>query len=559
MLKNLKIKNVALIEIIEINFEKGLNVFTGESGSGKSLILDSLNTLFGGTNIPPQHLIRPGEQECLIEAVFTNSTKIQNWFRENNIKNDFNELKVKRISNRKNKKMLTKYQINNSYVNKRVMNSLGLVLLEFAGQNDSLLFSSQDNQRMIIDELGQADLHKINRKVTKIFQKIKILKQDIQVISSQRQKDIERHFASLKILQILEEADLNNKDEINDLKAEEIKLANNVELNSAVKEVLSKFDNYGSEVLTVDSLINESIKKLTKISKYDSTINDFSEKLIKIQEQINYLICNLHDYLNSIDNREDRLATIQKRLYDLQNLEKTFSLELPYLIQKRNELRQVVSPQNNEQNINDLKIELEKLSTSLLDLANIQSSKRKNIAKNLENNIISTLKILGLHNASFKINFDLKELSENGHDNISFLFSANPDQDLAPLNKIISGGEMSRFLLALKANLLSNSATLFLDEIDSGLSGNSLKFLITLIKRISNKQQIFCITHQPSLAACADTHFKVTKQFYNGLTHTVLKVLNTKKQRQNELVEMIGGGFDEASEYALCLIDKAAA
>ena len=559
MLKNLKIKNVALIEIIEINFEKGLNVFTGESGSGKSLILDSLNTLFGGTNIPPQHLIRPGEQECLIEAVFTNSPKIQNWFRENNIKNDFNELKVKRISNRKNKKMLTKYQINNSYVNKRVMNSLGLVLLEFAGQNDSLLFSSQDNQRMIIDELGQADLHKINQKVTKIFQKIKILKQDIQVISSQRQKDIERHFASLKILQILEEADLNNKDEINDLKAEEIKLANNVELNSAVKEVLSKFDNYGSEVLTVDSLINESIKKLTKISKYDSTINDFSEKLIKIQEQINYLICNLHDYLNSIDNREDSLATIQKRLYDLQNLEKTFSLELPYLIQKRNELRQVVSPQNNEQNINDLKIELEKLSTSLLDLANIQSSKRKNIAKNLENNIISTLKILGLHNASFKINFNYKELSENGHDNISFLFSANPDQDLAPLHKIISGGEMSRFLLALKANLLSNSATLFLDEIDSGLSGNSLKFLITLIKRISNKQQIFCITHQPSLAACADTHFKVTKQFYNGLTHTVLKVLNTKKQRQNELVEMIGGGFDEAGEYALCLIDKAAA
>ena len=118
---------------------------------------------------------------------------------------------------------------------------------------------------------------------------------------------------------------------------------------------------------------------------------------------------------------------------------------------------------------------------------------------------------------------------------------------------------MSRFLLALKANLLSNSATLFLDEIDSGLSGNSLKFLITLIKRISNKQQIFCITHQPSLAACADTHFKVTKQFYNGLTHTVLKVLNTKKQRQNELVEMIGGGFDEAGEYALSLIDKAAA
>jgi len=138
MLIQLKLKNIALIEIIEINFEKGLNIITGDSGSGKSLILDSLNVLFGGTNIPLKHLIRPGKKECLIEAKFSNSSKLTDWFSRNGFKEISGEIFVKRQSYKKNNKIHSKYTINNLSVNKKVLGKLGLLLVDFAGQSDHL-------------------------------------------------------------------------------------------------------------------------------------------------------------------------------------------------------------------------------------------------------------------------------------------------------------------------------------------------------------------------------------------------------------------------------------
>jgi len=559
VLKSLKIKNVALIEIIEINFEKGLNVFTGDSGSGKSLILDSLNTLFGGSNIPPNHLIRPGTNECSIEAVFTNTQIIKNWLIKNKIPTNLELLKVRRLSTKKNTKISNNYFVNNFKVSKKIIISLGTLLLDFSGQNDSFLLRSQDYLRSIIDELGSNELTKINNAVRKEWKKMNLLKKEINISSMKLQKAIENHFASTKILKILDDANLGYPNEIETLKSEQIKLANNVELSNSVEFSLSKLNDYGHEISSVTTLIFESLKKLNRVIQYDQSINDFTEKLTFIQEQVDELIVNLSNYLNSVDNREDSLKVIQDRLFKLQNLEKTFSLELPDLIKKRDELRDISSEENCENKLKTLNNQFQKTSEVFQQCLNIQSSKRKLIANQLIKNVTATLKFLGLKNASFNIEILDTEFSENGKDNISFLFSANPDQDLAPIHKVISGGEMSRFLLALKSNISKTSETIFLDEIDSGLSGDSLKFLIRLIRDISKKQQILCITHQPNLAACADVHFKVQKRFQNGLTYTNLTCLKTKKQRQNELVQLIGGGFDEASDYALTLLNKAAA
>ena len=149
--------------------------------------------------------------------------------------------------------------------------------------------------------------------------------------------------------------------------------------------------------------------------------------------------------------------------------------------------------------------------------------------------------------------------SGDGIDSINFLFSANPDQKLAPLSSVISGGEMSRFLLALKSSISKKPNTFFLDEIDSGLSGKSLFSLVELIKEISKDQQVLCITHQPSLAAGGLAHFKVTKNVINGITYTSILKLTTKKQRRHELIELIGGGSSELNQYASKLLDQAAA
>jgi len=157
------------------------------------------------------------------------------------------------------------------------------------------------------------------------------------------------------------------------------------------------------------------------------------------------------------------------------------------------------------------------------------------------------------------IQFAESNPSSNGTDDINFLFSANPDQKLAPLSSVISGGEMSRFLLAIKSSISKKPNTFFLDEIDNGLSGKSLFSLVELIKKISIDQQVLCITHQPFLAAEGLTHFKVQKNVIDGITYTSISKLITKKQRKHELIELIGGGFGEANDYASKLIERAAA
>ena len=162
MLIQLKLKNVALIEIIEINFEKGLNVLTGDSGSGKSLILDSLNVLFGGTNIPLNHLIRPGKDHCVIESKFSSSLQINDWLINNGFQENLSELIIKRKSFKKNNKVLSKYTLNDFSINKKLLQELGRFLIDFAGQSDSFLFDSQEYRRLIIDDLGSKEFKETN-------------------------------------------------------------------------------------------------------------------------------------------------------------------------------------------------------------------------------------------------------------------------------------------------------------------------------------------------------------------------------------------------------------
>ena len=258
-------------------------------------------------------------------------------------------------------------------------------------------------------------------------------------------------------------------------------------------------------------------------------------------------------------NQKSNLSEIQQRLFFLKNLERTFSLDLPQLIEKRNQLKTYFQKNDTNNEICNLEDQIQKLNNNLKSLFIIQSAERKKIAKKLENSVISILRNLGLENANFSIQFSEGQPSGDGIDNINFLFSANPDQKLAPLSNVISGGEMSRFLLAIKSSISKKPNTFFLDEIDNGLSGKSLFSLVELIKEISQDQQVLCITHQPFLAAGGLAHFKVNKNVINGITYTSISKLTTKNQRKHELVELIGGGFGEANDYASRLLDRAAA
>ena len=559
MLIQLRIENIALIEIIEINFEKGLNIITGDSGSGKSLILDSLNVLFGGTNIPLKHLIRPGKDYCVIEAKFSLSSQINNWLTKNGFKNNSSELSIKRKSYKKNNKILSKYSINNLSINKQLLEKLGRLLIDFAGQSDTFIFDSQEKRRSIIDDLCPQELRDTSIKIKNIWGERQYLKGLINEKIESFRKQEENNLVIKQMLRSLEEANLNSADEILELEALENKLVNNLEIINSIRLSLDNLNNFNHDQPSVAFLINQSIKNLNKTADFDLKIQKFRERLLCIQTDAEDLIFALNTYLQDIENHESNLPDIQKRLFFLKNLERTFSLGLPKLIEKRDQLNKHFLNNDQDNEISSMHDQLKNLECDLNNLFIIQSNERKKIAKQLQNLIISTLRNLGLKNANFSIQFSESKPSSDGIDNIDFLFSANPDQKLAPLSNVISGGEMSRFLLAIKSSISKKPNTFFLDEIDNGLSGKSLFSLVELIKEISKDQQVLCITHQPFLAAGGLAHFKVNKNVFEGTTYTSISKLTTKKQRKEELVELIGGGFGEANDYASSLLDRAAA
>ena len=559
MLIQLKIENFALIEIIEINFEKGLNIFTGDSGSGKSLILDSLNVLFGGTKIPLNHLIRPGKDHCVIEAKFSSSFQINKWLISKGFESSFSELKIQRKSYRKNNKVLSKYSLNNLSINKQILEELGRLLIDFAGQSDTFIFDSLDKRRLIIDDLCSQEFKDTSAKIKNIWGECEVLKQLIKEKVEFSKKQQENNFAIKEMLKILEQANLVSKDEILELESLQNKLVNKLEIHNSVQTTLDNLNNARHDQPSVAFLINQSIKNLNRTADFDLKIEKFREHLLKVQVDVENLIFVLNSYIRDGEIDESNLPEIQKRLFFLKNLERTFSMDLAQLIEKRNQLRNHFQKNDIDNEIHSMVVQMRNFQSNLNTLFTIQSSERKKIAKKLEHSVISILKNLGLENANFSIQFSECNSSKDGIDNINFLFSANPDQKLAPLSNIISGGEMSRFLLAIKSSISKKPNTFFLDEIDNGLSGKSLFSLVELIKEISKDQQVLCITHQPFLAAAGLAHFKVNKNVIDGITYTSISKLNTKKQRKLELIELIGGGSSEVNEYASRLLEQAAA
>ncbi len=559
MLIQLKIENIALIEIIEINFEKGLNIITGDSGSGKSLILDSLNALFGGTNIPLKHLIRPGKDFCVIEAKFSSSSQINNWLISNGFEITSSEIQIKRKSYKKNNKILSKYSFNDLPINRQSLEKLGGFLIDSAGQSDTFIFDSLDKRRLIIDDLCSQEFRETSERIKSIWGETKVLKglMDEKIEFSKNQE--EKNLAIKHMLKSLEEADLNSSEEILELELVEKKLVNNLEINNSIKSSLENLNNFSHEEPSVTSFINHSIKILNKTADFDIKIQKFREKLLNIHTDIEDLIFDLNSYLQEVENPESNLTEIQKRLFFLKNLERTFSLDLTQLIEKRDQLKTYFQQNDQDIDISRIQAQIENLQSNLNSLFVIQSTERKKIAKQLQISVMSILSNLGLENANFSIQFSECKPSGDGIDDINFLFSANPDQKLAPLSDVISGGEMSRFLLAIKSSISKQPNTFFLDEIDSGLSGKSLFSLVELIKEISKNQQVLCITHQPFLAARGSAHFKVNKNVIDGTTYTSITKLTTKNQRKNELIELIGGGSCEVNEYASRLLDRSAA
>ncbi|MEB3350931.1 MAG: DNA repair protein RecN, partial [Cyanobacteriota bacterium] len=268
---------------------------------------------------------------------------------------------------------------------------------------------------------------------------------------------------------------------------------------------------------------------------------------------------DLDRYGGSLESDPDTLAALQERMAQLKALERRHGLDLPALIQRRDQLRDQLAPGGAAASLAALEAAEARARADRDRSHQALSSARAAAARTLEQQLLAALRPMGLANVRFAVAIEPAEPGEEGADAVAFLFSANPGQPLAPLADVASGGEMSRFLLALKTCLAGADphVTLLFDEIDTGVSGKVSGAMAALLQRLAGQRQVFCVTHQPLLAAAADHHFKVAKQVVDGLTHTRVSALRDTASRQRELAELAGGDSGEARSYAASLLARA--
>lgn len=524
MLLNLHLKNFILIEEINIEFNDRINIISGETGSGKSMIVDSILICLGYKS--PNNIIRQDKEYSFIELTFSSNYNISDILMEEGI---FLEKDDNIIISRKIYKNRNLVKINGISVALSVVKKIAKELIDISSQNDQINSINKNNQINILDEFGNIDISNLKEKYSEYIEIYNNYK-------SLMEKDITRELSFLKYeYEELEEADLseNEEDEIFENYKKQI---NAYEIKEQCNNILNYLVYYDNSIDKQLFNINNSVGF---IEKYDKNISTVLEYIENIFSNISDIKLEINNVLENYDFSIDEMNKNKERLDLLSKLKYKYKKEINELIVYKDELlEQILSLENFDKNRENLKKELEIKKIEVEEEAKNISIKRKEISKILEIKIMEGLKELAFNNELlFKIDIKNKEVGINGIDDINFLISTNKGTSLGELNKVLSGGEMSRFLLLIK-KILSNKndiQTLIFDEIDTGISGmTSWKIAKKIIEL---NKQLIVITHLPQIASIADKYFLINKKNNDYNTITELLELN-EEEIVNEIARM---------------------
>ena len=546
MLLHLTIKNFALIEELEFDLTDGLNILTGETGAGKSMIIDALDMLLGGR--ASSDYIRDGKDKAIIEASFT----IKNNQLVKDVLSDlgFDSSKDKIILNRElNISGNNKSRINGRIVTLDMTRDISQYLIDIYGQHEHQSLLDSQNHLKLLDEYGEEKVGEIKKEVKNTYQNLKQKRDRLNNI----EKNAEEREKRIDLLEFqideIETAELEMGEDKELL--EEKKRLNNAE---KINEIVAK----GYNTIYESDMHQEAIMdKLGEIKKDFSPIIDFDNELKEIQEtletviyQIEDVAMRMSDYVDKIEFNPQRVKEVEQRLDLVNKLKRKYgdSIEeiLKYYKDKKKELKSLKEADNNNQ---QLEKEVSQLEKQYLQQANKLSELRKDIARKLEKEAMAELNDLAMDDIRFKVSFEKpSDYSINGIDRIEFLISPNPGSALRPLQKIASGGELSRIMLALKiiTSDVDQTSTLVFDEVDSGIGGRTAKLVANKLAVLAQNYQLLCITHLPQIAALADGHNLIRKKVNNGTTSTELKSLD-RKDRIRELARMLDGSLDQTT------------
>lgn len=537
MLINLHVKNLALIKEVDVDFSNGLIVLTGETGAGKSLLLGSVNIALG--NKVSKDIIRNGEDFALVELTFLTKKEQADFIRNMDIfVDDDNIITV----SRKITESRSVSKINGETVNVKTLKTIMEMLIDIHGQHDhqSLLYPTKHLE--ILDKFAKdkiehklADLKELNNNYKKLKQKLDEYSMD----EAQRAREIE--FAKFEVDEI-EQANLKENEDV-DLETTYKKMAGAkdvaVELSSIYQ--LISYENENG----VGSQINRAISLINSVKSDDEKITQFKECLYDIDSMCKDLDSDIVDYTESLEFDSNYINEIENRLNTINHLKIKYgnSIEkiLEYQNEKQNYLDELI---NYEEEINNIKSEIDSI---YLDMENISldiSEERKKAALVLQEQVTKSLIDLNFMAVNFEISIERSNtITDNGFDNVNFMISTNPGEPVRLLNKVASGGELSRIMLAIKSILASEDEidTLIFDEIDTGISGKTATMVAEKMANISRHHQVICISHLSQIAAMADNHYLIEKKLENNSTITNIKKLSGDESIE-ELVRINGDG-----------------
>lgn len=525
MLKILSIWNFALIEHVQIDFDKGLNILTGETGAGKSILLGALGMVIGRrTNIDA---IRSGCEFMRVEAVFTlDNNLVKDFLTKYNILVEDDDLIITRQININGKNSI---QINNCHTTMAILRQLGELLVDIHGQHA--------NQALLkpIKQLSLIDMY------------------DGDAIQKQKEAYLEKYYQWLQIKQKLANSKINTQEmaqrldmlkwQINEIENAKLTLDEDEKLESEIKvlanaEKISLLTQDAYKLLyegengkfAILSSLSQVRKDLENLAQYDENMAKVHQILDEAYFQIQDSADEIRNYGESIDYNPQKLDMMQSRLNDIDKLKRKYgnTIEeiLNYLAKAKEELTYI---ENYDDNLAKLEQELSLLAKDVSQEALILHELRQKSAKALEMAIMKELASLSMADAKFVINLTLNnDFTENGADDVEILFSANLGEDLKSLAKIVSGGELSRIALALKTITAKKDDIdlMVFDEVDTGVGGKTAQMMAEKIARIALYRQVICITHLPQIAAMADAHFYISKETKNNKTFTTIDEIN---------------------------------
>ena len=532
MLSLLHIENIAVIESADISFDQGFNVLTGETGAGKSIVIDAISAILGERAY--RDMIRTGTNKASVRAVFTDVSELS-WFADNGVEYD-PETVIQREIHLDGKNVC---RVNGSLVSVSILRKLGIQLINIHGQHDSASLFDEDNHLTFLDAFG--DNENLRTDYSEKYDAVARLRREIDRMTMDEGEKLRRMETLKYQIAEIEKADLEAGED--EALEERRKILQNAEKLSNGMDTAVECLYGGDESDGAAGLLAQAEYALARLAKFSDSFAAMHDRVADLMYQVQDVAEEVRDARDDLSYSADELEQIESRLDVIHRLRRKYGVTcediLAYLDKAKKELDDIEFA---DDHLERLKKNLKKAEKTAWEAARELRKNRKETAESMSERILTELAQLDMPRVQFSCEFTETDLTANGADTVAFYMSANAGEALKPMSKVASGGELARIMLAMKNVLAEKDQvnTLIFDEVDTGVSGRAAQKVAEKLRAVASHKQVLCVTHLPQLAALANTHLLIAKSERNGRTFTSVTPLDLEG-RKKELARIIGG------------------